>query len=134
MLKQVNGPLLKTKFQPTPEVSSPEDHAAAEVPRRKVTLTSSRFADAGFRYLMLGCALSLLAIVILIVRELIIRSHLSIHAFGFKFFIKQVWDPVNGDFGALPFIYGTLVSSGLALLLAVPLSVGVATFTTELCP
>jgi len=133
MLKQMNGPLLKTKFQPAPEVSSPEDQAA-EVSRRKTALTSSPFADAAFRYLMLGCALSVLAIVVLIVRELIIRSTLSLHAFGLKFFFRQAWDPVNGDFGALPFIYGTLVSSFLALLLAVPLSVGVATFTTELCP
>ena len=133
MLKQMNGPLLKTKFQPASDVSSPEDQAA-EVSRRKTALTSSPFADAAFRYLMLGCALSVLAIVVLIVRELIIRSTLSLHAFGLKFFFRQAWDPVNGDFGALPFIYGTLVSSFLALLLAVPLSVGVATFTTELCP
>ena len=133
MLKQMNGPLLKTKFQPASEVSSPEDQAA-EVSRRKTALKSSPFADAAFRYLMLGCALSVLAIVVLIVRELIIRSTLSLHAFGLKFFFRQAWDPVNGDFGALPFIYGTLVSSFLALLLAVPLSVGVATFTTELCP
>ena len=46
----------------------------------------------------------------------------------------MTWDPVNGDFGALPFIYGTLVSSLLALLLAVPLSVGVAVYITEMCP
>jgi phosphate transport system permease protein len=133
MLKQMNGPLLKTKFQPASDVSSPQDQAA-EVSRRKTALTSSPFADAAFRYLMLGCALSVLAIVVLIVRELIIRSTLSLHAFGLNFFFRQAWDPVNGDFGALPFIYGTLVSSFLALLLAVPLSVGVATFTTELCP
>jgi len=133
MLKQMNGPLLKTKFQPASEVSSPEDQAAA-VSRRKTALTSSRFADAAFRYLMLGCALSVLAIVVLIVRELVLSSALSRNAFGLKFFFRQAWDPVNGDFGALPFIYGTLVSALLALFLAVPLSVGVATFTTELCP
>lgn len=91
-------------------------------------------ADAGFRYLMLACSLSILGIVGLIVRELIIRSDLSRHAFGIKFFFIQNWDPVNGSFGALPFIYGTLVSSLIALALAVPLSIGVATFTTELCP
>src|SRR5260370_6688228 len=132
MLKHMNGPSLKTKFQPASEVSSPEDQAG-EVSRRKAELTSSLFADAAFRYLMLGCALSVLAIVVLIVRELIIRSTLSLHAFGLKFFFRQAWDPVNGDFGALPFIYGTLVSSFLALLLALHLSVGVATFLTRLC-
>ena len=49
-------------------------------------------------------------------------------------FHRQTWDPVSGDFGAMPFIYGTLVSSLLALVLAVPLAVGVAVFITELCP
>ncbi len=44
------------------------------------------------------------------------------------------WDPVNGHFSALPFLYGTLVSSFLALLLAVPLAIGVAVFLTEMCP
>src|SRR6266849_935830 len=135
MLKQMNGSLLKARYQQDPAAAPPSPVAeTTQVPRRKIYLKSSRFADAGFRYLMLGCALSVLAIVVLIVRELIIRSTLSLHAFGLKFFFRQAWDPVNGDFGALPFIYGTLVSSLLAVLLAVPLSVGVATFTTELCP
>jgi len=50
------------------------------------------------------------------------------------FFAANDWDPVNEHFGALPFIYGTLVSSALALIIAVPLAVGVAVFTTEMCP
>ena len=54
--------------------------------------------------------------------------------FGFKFFTRSDWDPVNEWVGALPFIYGTLVSSLVALIIAVPLSVGVAVFTTEMCP
>jgi phosphate transport system permease protein len=135
MLKQMNGSLLKTGVQPdSASPTAPANEATQAPTRRKITLSSSRFGDVGFRYLTLGCALSVLAIVALIVRELLLRSALSIHTFGLPFFFRQVWDPVNGDFGALPFIYGTLVSSFLALLLAVPLSVGVATFTTELCP
>ena len=133
MLKQMNGPLLKPKLQPDSVAPSPEE-PSAPVPRRKIEHKSSRFADAAFRYLMLACALSVLAIVVLIVRELILSSSLARHTFGLKFFVTQVWDPVSGDFGALPFIYGTMVSSLLALILAVPLSVGVATFTTEICP
>jgi len=133
MLKQMNGPLVKTKAQPNSAAPSHEE-SAGPVPRRKIKHKSSQFADATFRYLMLACALSVLAIVVLIVRELILSSSLARHAFGLKFFVTQVWDPVSGDFGALPFIYGTLVSSLLALILAVPLSIGVATFTTELCP
>jgi phosphate transport system permease protein len=71
---------------------------------------------------------------VLIVYELMSRSSLSWHAFGFKFFASSEWDPVNEQFGALPFIYGTLVSSLISLIIAVPLSIGVAVFTTEMCP
>lgn len=83
---------------------------------------------------MLGCALCVLGILVLIVYELITRSDLSWHAFGFKFFVGQDWNPIEEQFGALPFVYGTLVSSFLALLIAVPLSVGVAVFVTEMSP
>ncbi len=83
---------------------------------------------------MLLCGIAILGMLVLIVYELVLRSGLSWHAFGFKFFAGRDWDPVNEHFGALPFIYGTLVSSLLALLIAVPLSIGVAVFTTEMCP
>ena len=61
-------------------------------------------------------------------------SQPSWHAFGWKFFWSQDWDPVNDQYGALPFVYGTLVSSLLALIIAVPLAVGVAVFITEMSP
>ncbi len=83
---------------------------------------------------MLACGLAVLGLLVLIVYELVTRSALSWHAFGFKFFSGSDWDPVNEQFGALPFVYGTLVSSLLALIIAVPLSIGVAVFTTEMCP
>jgi len=73
-------------------------------------------------------------IVGLIFYELVDKSKLSIGQFGWKFFTGTNWDPVSGDFGALPFIYGTLVSSAVALVLAVPLGIGVAVFVTEMCP
>jgi phosphate transport system permease protein len=95
---------------------------------------SGRWADATFSVLMLTCALSIFAIVAFIATILILRSHLSLVQFGWKFFSRQAWDPVSGDFGALPFIYGTLATSFLALLMAVPLALGVAVFLTELCP
>jgi phosphate transport system permease protein len=91
-------------------------------------------ADEAFRYAMLACALSVAAILALIVYELVANSQLSINAFGWQFFTRQIWDPVMGEFGALSFIYGTVVSSLLALVLAVPLAVGVAVFNTEMCP
>ena len=83
---------------------------------------------------MLGCALSVLAIVGLIIYELITKSGLSWHAFGLKFFFRSEWDPVNDQYGALPFVYGTIVSSILALLIAVPLAIGVAVYITEMAP
>ena len=66
--------------------------------------------------------------------ELISRSQLTLAKFGLGFFFRSAWDPVNGNFGALPFIYGTLMSSFLALLISVPLALGVAIFLTEMCP
>jgi len=83
---------------------------------------------------MLLCACSIFAIVLFILGILIVHSHQSLVQFGWKFFTRQAWDPVSGDFGALPFIYGTLATSFLALLMAVPLALGVAIFITELCP
>jgi phosphate transport system permease protein len=87
-----------------------------------------------FRALIALAALSVFTIVVLIVYELIQNSKLSLHEFGIGFFYRENWDPVNGDFGALSFIYGTVVSSILALVIAVPLSVGVAVYITEMCP
>ena len=94
----------------------------------------SGFPDRLFRWLMLACALSVLAIVGLVFFELFHYSKLARAAFGFKFFLSSDWDPVGGSFGALPFIYGTLVSSAVALLLAVPLGIGTAVFVNEFCP
>ena len=96
--------------------------------------SGGEFLDRIFRFAMLACGLAVLGVLVLIVYELVLRSALSWHAFGFKFFVGRDWDPVNEQFGALPFVYGTLVSSLLALIIAVPLAVGVAVFTTEMCP
>jgi phosphate transport system permease protein len=66
--------------------------------------------------------------------ELTRQSTLSITKFGLKFWTTKVWDPVSGDFGALPFIWGTLYSSVLALLVATPIALGIAIFISELSP
>jgi phosphate transport system permease protein len=94
----------------------------------------TRIADTIFRYAMLACGLSIVAILTLVVYELVKHSQLSWHEFGLNFFKTQNWDPVMGEFGALPFIYGTVVSSVLALMIAMPLGIGTAIFTTEMCP
>src|SRR5579863_7225651 len=95
---------------------------------------SGETGDQIFKVAMLLCGLAVLGMLVLIVYELVLRSGPSWHAFGFKFFAGRDWNPVDEQFGALPFIYGTLASSLLALLIAVPLSIGVAVFTTEMCP
>jgi phosphate transport system permease protein len=95
---------------------------------------SGALADSTFAGLMLVCALSIFAIVIFIATILVLRSKLSLAQFGLKFFMSSSWDPVAGNFGALPFIVGTVATSLLALLMAVPLALGVAIFLTELCP
>jgi phosphate transport system permease protein len=96
--------------------------------------SSGKLPDGAFGVLMLVCALSIFAIVLLILFVLIDSSKLSMHAFGWKFFTGTVWDPVSGEFGALPFIYGTVVSSLLAIAMAVPLALMVAIFLLEICP
>jgi phosphate transport system permease protein len=95
---------------------------------------SGRVADNSFAAVMLVCACSIFAIVLFIFGILVLHSRPSLVQFGWKFFTRSAWDPVSGDFGALPFIFGTLATSLLALCMAVPLALGVAVFLTELCP
>ena len=102
--------------------------------RPRTAQRGSGIPDQIFKGAMLLSALSVIGIVALVVVELVSRSRLSLHAFGLKFFFQSNWDPVNGDFGALTFIYGTVVSSLIALALAVPLAVGTAVFVNEICP
>jgi phosphate transport system permease protein len=90
--------------------------------------------DVGFRLGTGAFAFALILIVVAIAFELSRQSMASIHQFGFKFWRTGTWDPVAGDFGALPFIWGTLYSSILALVLATPIALGIAVFISELCP
>lgn len=79
-------------------------------------------------------AIVVLSITAYIVWELWLNSAEPRQKFGFAFLTGQTWDPVAGDFGALPFIYGTLVTSALALIIAVPLGIGAAVFLAEIAP
>src|SRR6187401_3184404 len=90
--------------------------------------------DIGFRIGTGIFGLVLILIVAAIGFELVRQSLLSIQKFGLNFWRTDVWDPVSGEFGALPFIWGTLYSSILALLVAMPVSLGIAIFLSELCP
>src|SRR4029077_16415914 len=90
--------------------------------------------DFGFRLLTGFFAALVLLIVIGIAVELTRQSMLSIEKFGFRFWTGRVWDPVSGEFGALPFIWGTLYSAILALIIATPIALGIAIFISELSP
>jgi phosphate transport system permease protein len=79
-------------------------------------------------------AASVVLITLLLVLQLWHDSSLARHKFGFQFFVTKVWDPNAEQFGALPFIYGTLVTAAVSLLIAVPLGLGAAIFLAELAP
>src|SRR6478609_6721491 len=66
--------------------------------------------------------------------ELYRQSRLSIHEFGWQFWRTDTWDPVSGEFGARPFIWGTLYSSVLAIVIATPIALGIAIYVSELAP
>ncbi len=90
--------------------------------------------DRLFRLFTLGPTLAILGLLIGITAVLTWSARESISRFGLQFVVSSDWDPVNGLFGALPFIYGTAVSSALALSIAVPLSLGVALCLSEMAP
>jgi len=90
--------------------------------------------ELGFRIAIGAVALLLVVLVAAIGVELTRQSWLSIQKFGLLFWTTRTWDPVAGEFGALPFIWGTLYSSILALLIATPIALGIAVFISELSP
>lgn len=96
--------------------------------------TGHHFGDRAFRWLTLLMALSTFVLIALIGFELANGSKPALQKFGWHFLVSRNWDPVNEVFGALPFIFGTLVSSLIALLIAVPVSVATAVYLTELAP
>src|SRR6266536_1138043 len=129
------NPALPRPHMPGPQPVASTTVASETAPRTPpLKSAGSEIPDRIFKSVITSCGLAVLGILILIVYELVTRSKLSWHAFGFKFFAGGDWDPVRESFGALPFIFGTLVSSLIALIIAVPLSIGVAVFTTEMCP
>jgi phosphate transport system permease protein len=90
--------------------------------------------DIGFKTLTGAFGALVIAVVVSIGFVLVRESILSIREFGLYFWVTDVWDPVAAQFGARPFIWGTLYSSVLALLIAAPISLGIATYLSELCP
>ena len=115
-------------------VTAPNVFDARPSGRVSAFLRRLRSGDEIAYVVTLTCALTILAITALLVFELYANSGQARHKFGWSFLTTSTWDPVVEQFGALPFIYGTVVTSALALLLGIPLGVGAAIFLAELAP
>src|SRR5262252_4002291 len=97
-------------------------------------LYRTRSGDRVFDWAVKCAVWSVIALAAALAISLAWKSWPAMHSFGWRFLVTSTWDPVAGSFGALPFIYGTLVSSAVALLIAVPLSIGAAIYLAELAP
>jgi phosphate transport system permease protein len=105
--------------------------AVLDKPARK---TSNQTGDKIARLVALFFAFVLVAIVIVLVYELVTMSEPARAKFGWGFLTSSAWDPVAENFGALPFLYGTVVTSLVAMLISIPLGLGAAIFLAELAP
>jgi phosphate transport system permease protein len=101
---------------------------------REANLKRQTVLDLLFRNLTRLAAFGVLALLAAIIGSLIVGSMPAIHAFGFGFLTSTAWNPVTDEYGALIPIVGTLITSGIALLIAIPVSFGIAIFLTELSP
>lgn len=109
-------------------------NATTEIRTAARKMTSRNYGDAVFKYLTAFFALLVLLLILLMAYEMYASSALTREKFGWEFFTGTMWDPVMDEYGALPFIYGTLVSSLIALCIALPLGIGIAIFLAELAP
>lgn len=122
--------------KPVVDVAYPAGGAmteAASADRAKV-LGKLRFSDISFRFLTRAAAIAVLIILSGIIISLIHGSWPALRAFGLEFLIDESWNPVTEKFGAIAPIYGTIVTSLIAMLIAVPVGLFIAMFLTELCP
>jgi phosphate transport system permease protein len=106
----------------------------SEASSRAAVTRRLRVSDSVFRTLTRSAALFVLAILSGVILSLVIGSMPAIRAFGFSFVTTEVWNPVTEQFGGLAPIYGTLVTSTIAMVIAVPVGLMIAFFLTELCP
>jgi phosphate transport system permease protein len=101
---------------------------------RAKVLRRLQLGDAGFRLLTRSAAIAVLILLGAIIGSLVWGSHLALSKFGLNFLFTEVWNPVTEEFGAIAPIYGTIVTSIIAMLIAVPVGLFIALFLTELCP
>ncbi len=111
-----------------------ERRSSLNVNWRQLLSPTGNTGDAVFRWLLFAAASLLVLIVAAMILALTVKSMPSIRQFGFHFLTSSEWNPVKSEFGALPFIYGTVMSSLIALVISVPLSLGIAIFLVEQAP
>jgi len=107
---------------------------ASEASSRAKVLDRFRLSDNAFRHLTRAAAIFVLLLLGGVIISLISGSIPALRKFGLGFLLSESWNPVTENFGALPAIYGTLISSFIAMLIAVPVGLMIAFFLTELCP
>jgi len=110
------------------------DASTSALHRRAATTRRAGQGDARFHGMTWLAALLVLLIFCGVIASLLIGAMLAIREFGFTFLATEIWSPTKDRFGAMAAIYGTLVTSLMAMLLAVPVGIGIAIFLTELCP
>jgi phosphate transport system permease protein len=108
--------------------------SASPVEGSRSFLSRLRSGDEIARLVTFIFAASVVLLTVVLVYELWVASPLPRQKFGLAFFVTKLWDPIAEQFGALAFIYGTVVTSAVALLIAVPLGIGAAIFLAELAP
>jgi phosphate transport system permease protein len=101
---------------------------------REKVLRRFEVGDSAFHTITMSCAITVLLLLGGVIFSLVYGASPALRQFGFGFLTSQAWNPVTENFGALAAIYGTLVTSIIALLIAVPIGLGIAVFLTELCP
>ena len=110
------------------------ESGTAQAARNPGQARRQRAQDRSFHLATLLFALLVLLILGGIVASLIEGALPAIHEFGLGFVVSDAWNPVKEEFGAYPAIYGTLITSAIAMVIGVPVSFGIAIFITELCP
>ena len=124
--------LVRDDFPSNPSVTQPVRAMTQPPPVKRAR--SGPWADLVFGWVAKGAALVTLCLLVAILASLTISAWPAIDKYGFSFLTSTTWDPVKEEFGGLVMIYGTLATSFIALLIAVPVSFGIALFLTELSP
>jgi phosphate transport system permease protein len=110
------------------------DARAAEGLLRAAVLKRLRLSDAVFRALTRSAAIAVLVLLGGVMLALLVGAMLALETFGFNFVVSEAWNPVTDQFGGIAPIYGTIVTSIIAMVIAVPIGLMIALFLTELCP